>query len=162
MKGIASWVLAIFVVVIIGLVVDILFSDSRMAKFMRTATACITVLLLVMPFPGLFKNGFHFDAGTLMQYDYPPDAGYLNYADAYRSGRLAAGVAEALKNDGVSGAEVTVNATYAGAQANIVQVVINLDKVVIDQKKQHINKNELVVNLVGGYLQIDKSKVVTV
>ena len=65
-----------------------------------------------------------------------------------------------LEKEGISGANVTIDAEKEGDEINIVQVVINLSNSVIDENLQHINKNELATDKTVEYLGVDKSRIV--
>lgn len=159
MNTITSWIMSIFTVIIIGIIVDLLFSNSRMGKFVKSAAGCITLLLIILPIPNIVKNGFSADINFLASTDTVIDQSYMDYVNDYKTKNLINGVNVALKEDGITGAVITVSADFKDNQIDIVQVIINLDKVVIPEKFQHINKNELIIDLVSGYLNIDKVKV---
>ena len=72
---------------------------------------------------------------------------------------LADGAENMLADEGISGAEITITSKSDGEEINIVQVVINLSNSVIDEKLEHINKNELAAEKTSSYLNVDKSRI---
>ncbi len=159
MSAVTKWILSIFVAVIIGVVVDLLFSGSRMSKMIRCVTATVTLVIIVMPLPSMIKSGF--GAGeTVFEYNPQTDEHFLSYVTDKKLEVLADSVEDMLEKEGISGANVTIDAEKEGDEINIVQVVINLSNSVIDENLQHINKNELATDKTVEYLGVDKSRIV--
>ena len=159
MSAVSKWILGIFAVIIIGVTVDLLFSGSRMSKLVRCVTATVTLLVIVMPLPSLIRGGFGTEGGGLFEYSPQLDQGYLDYVTEKKMNVLADGAENMLADEGISGAEITITSISDGEEINIVQVVINLSNSVIDEKLEHINKNELAAEKTSAYLNVDKSRI---
>jgi hypothetical protein len=52
----SAWLLSIAGVVVVGVLVELLLSDSTISKFIRSIYALIILFVIVQPLPGLFKN----------------------------------------------------------------------------------------------------------
>lgn len=160
MSALAAWITAIFVAVVIAIGAELLFSDTRMSKFIRSVTAIVILLVIVMPIPALVKNGFSIGGDDTAENNMQLDESFIGFVDEKRINAVEAALVGELKNAGISGAAVKITRAGNGEKTKIVQVEINLADSVIDEKLGHINMNELAVTTVCKYLNIEKSKVV--
>ena len=160
MSALAAWITAIFVAVVIAIGAELLFSDTRMSKFIRSVTAIVILLVIVMPIPALVKNGFSIGGDDTAENNMKLDESFIGFVDGKRINAVEAALVGELKNAGISGAAVKITREGNGEKTKIVQVEINLTDSVIDEKLGHINMNELAVTTVCKYLNIEKSKVV--
>lgn len=160
MSALAAWITAIFVAVVIAIGAELLFSDTRMSKFIRSVTAIVILLVIVMPIPALVKNEFSIGGDDTAENNMQLDESFIGFVDEKRINAVEAALVGELKNAGISGAAVKITRAGNGEKTKIVQVEINLADSVIDEKLGHINMNELAVTTVCKYLNIEKSKVV--
>lgn len=160
MSALAAWITAIFVAVVIAIGAELLFSDTRMSKFIRSVTAIVILLVIVMPMPALVKNRFSIGGDDTAENNMQLDESFIGFVDEKRINAVEAALVGELKNAGISGAAVKITRAGNGEKTKIVQVEINLADSVIDEKLGHINMNELAVTTVCKYLNIEKSKVV--
>lgn len=160
MSALAAWITAIFVAVVIAIGAELLFSDTRMSKFIRSVTAIVILLVIVMPIPALVKNGFSIGGDDTAENNMQLDESFIGFVDEKRINAVEAALVGEIKNAGISGAAVKIARAGNGEKTKIVQVEINLADSVIDEKLGHINMNELAVTTVCKYLNIEKSKVV--
>lgn len=160
MSALAAWITAIFVAVVIAIGAELLFSDTRMSKFIRSVTAIVILLVIVIPIPALVKNEFSIGGDDTAENNMKLDESFIGFVDEKRINAVEAALAGELKNAGISGAAVKITRAGNGEKTKIVQVEINLADSVIDEKLGHINMNELAVTTVCKYLNIEKSKVV--
>lgn len=160
MSALAAWITAIFVAVVIAIGAELLFSDTRMSKFIRSVTAIVILLVIVMPMPALVKNRFSIGGDDTAENNMQLDESFIGFVDEKRINAVEAALVGELKNAGISGAAVKITRAGNGEKTKIVQVEINLADSVIDEKLGHINMNELAVTTVCKYLNIERSKVV--
>ena len=160
MSALAAWITAIFVAVVIAIGAELLFSETRMSNFIRSVTAIVILLVIVMPMPALVKNRFSIGGDDTAENNMQLDESFIGFVDEKRINAVEAALVGELKNAGISGAAVKITRAGNGEKTKIVQVEINLADSVIDEKLGHINMNELAVTTVCKYLNIEKSKVV--
>lgn len=159
MNAVTTWILSIFAVIVVGVVVDLLFSGSRMAKTIKTVTATVTLLIMIAPIPVILKNGFTLKNGDITEFKLKTDENYLEYVNEKKLNVLERGAEKRLEEGGIRGAKVEIRATNESEEIKIVQVIINLSESVIDGNNEHINKNELAVELVSGFLNVGKGEI---
>ncbi|MCL2797763.1 MAG: stage III sporulation protein AF [Firmicutes bacterium] len=160
MSAITAWLTGILSVVILGTVVDLLLSESKMGKYVRSVFAAVTVLVIILPIPGFFQNGCSFENDFIIENKFTLDENYLAYANRVKLDSLARGVEEQLRQDGIKNAAVCVEGEITASEVKIQLVRVNLKNAVIDEKMQHINKYELVSGKIAEYLGIEKGQVI--
>ncbi|MCL2062571.1 MAG: stage III sporulation protein AF [Firmicutes bacterium] len=160
MGAVTGWLIGILSIVILGTVVDILLSQSKTGKFVRSVFAAVTVLVIILPLPSIIKNGFNFDSSFIIQDELELDESYLAFAERVKLRSLASGVEAQLSADGFQNTSVSIEGDARGNEIKIQLVRVNLQNVVIDENKRHINKYEEIPRLVAGYLDIGRGQVI--
>ena len=155
MSTLGSWVLSIAGVVLLGTVIDLLLTKSRLKTFIRSVFASVTVLIIVTPIPAFIQSGFKadFDWGNIEL-----DNNYLQYTETAKLNAIARAVEAVLADDGLDGAKVTVDGEV-GDEILVRNVVINLSETVIASESEHINKYAEVRKKVAAYLRVSEDKV---
>lgn len=157
MNGFSTWLTSICAIVVIGVIVDIFLSDSRTGKFVKCVLASITLLVIVTPLSSLFSSGkLSFDYS---EYSISIDEGYAQYITEQKTSVIEKSLSLQLEEEGIKGAEVNITLSLNNEEEIIDFVEINLSKSVIDEKFGHINRNDLVVDLVQKYLVIERDRV---
>ncbi len=160
MSAISKWLLSILATVVIGTLIDLIFSGSRMSKTIKCVTATVCLLIIVMPLPSLIGNGFDFSRIEL-EYNPTLDENYLAAVQKSKVEVLEKATEEELSAHGISDADVKITLTGGVDDGEIVNVKIILSGSGIPDDEEHINKNELAVKLVCEYLKVEEA-IVTV
>jgi len=160
MSTITGWLIGILSVVLLGTVADLLLSESKTGKYIRSVFAAVTVLVIILPIPSLVQNGFRFDSGFIIQNELVLDENYLSYANRVKLAYLARGVEEQLRQDGVLNVSVAIEGTVSPQDIKIQLVRLNFKNAVIDEKTRHIYEYERVKQLVAEYLKIEKGRII--
>ena len=100
MSALAAWITAIFVAVVIAIGAELLFSDTRMSKFIRSVTAIVILLVIVMPMPALVKNRFSIGGDDTAENNMQLDESCIGFVDEKRINAVEAALAGELKNEG--------------------------------------------------------------
>ncbi|MCH5164151.1 MAG: hypothetical protein J1F36_03965 [Clostridiales bacterium] len=149
-----SWIMSILAVVALSVVADLLLGGKRMGKFVNAIFASLTILIIVAPVPNIIRNGIDAD-NILFIPGINVDESYLDYANNLKTSRLARGVVDELSKEGYRNVEVEIKGEF-NDEIKITSVVINLSKLVMDEKVVHINKYDAITRLVSSYLGVDK------
>lgn len=160
MTALSAWITAIFVAVVVTIGAELLFSDTRMSKFIRSATATVTLLIIVIPLQSLIKSGFSDTHDNVLEYNPTLDERYIEFVAEKRFAAVESALEVELEKAGISGAKAEISGKTVNGETEIVQVKINLTDSVIDEKLGHINMNELAVTTTCNYLGVEKSKVI--
>lgn len=160
MNAISAWIMSILGIVIIGTLIDLILPSGRISKYIKSIFATVTVLVIVTPIPSLIRNNFNVENGGLIAPEFTLDENYLAYADKVKMRYLSKGVEEKLAEDGFRGVSVEIDGKFDENNSLVINFVkVNLQNLVIDEDKQHINKYELIRDSVTKYLNVEKGAV---
>lgn len=154
MSSLATWVLSILGIVLVGTLVDLLLTKSRLKSVIRSVFATIIVLVIVTPLPGLVSTG-SFDINADIT-----DGEFLTYASDLKIGVLERAVERALAAEGIEAA-VEIEGT-ADTDIAIERVTINLSADGIPDENEHINKYDSVRRLAADYLNVEEDRITVV
>lgn len=160
MSQITSWLLGVLSIVLITVIVDMLLPDSKMSKYIKSVLATITVLVIVMPLPSIIKNGCNFNADSLFNYDYTLDENFLDYANSSKLSYLARGVEDALEEKGFLNVSVEIKGYVETDEIIVEFVTLNIKNLVLESDNEHINKYNVLKQLVTEYLYIEEGQVI--
>ncbi len=149
---ISGWVISILSLAVLSVIAD-LFLNGRTGKFIKAIFASLTILVIIAPLPSIVR-GIKTDFG-----DIAIDNAFVEIALSERTDALCDGLVKYLESNGVSGAEISVT-LKEGSVFDIKNVIVNLQKAVIDKKYEHIDKCELVSELICSGLKISKGDVI--
>ena len=159
MGNFSKWILALVCATIVGFIVELLFAETKLNRFMRFIMASVTLLIVVTPLPSLL-NGLGF---SIPQFSYSQisDSSYMQFILDKRIELLENYCVSAIKNVGIDGASVKISAKYNEQnEVEISLVEINLSSVVISGNDMNINKQEVAINAVHGYLKIERDRII--
>lgn len=159
MSAFTAWIMSILGIVVVGTIVDLILPVGRMNKYVKSVFASVTVVIIVLPIPGLIKNGFKFDGDYIFDSNFVLDENFLEYSKDFKLNYIEKGLDKVFSDAGIHGAGIEIEGEVSGTDIKITQVKINLSNVVIDEKIQHINKYELIDKLVTENLKVDKEVV---
>lgn len=155
MSAVGAWILSILGVVIIGVIIDLVLPSGKMNKYVRSIFSAVTVLIIVLPLPNLFKNGCNTDS-FLYNTDVPLQQNYIDYTARMKENALLRGLYAALKEDGITASEIKIEGDFTQVVPVIEKVSVNLSQVVIVGQSEHINKYKLIQSKVSEYLAVDE------
>lgn len=151
-----GWLLGIAGIVVIGVVVELLLTDSAMSKFIRSIYAFFLLLVIVSPLPGFFSSGI--EVGGDLQYDWVL-IGNLNTASAKAAeNRLVRN----LETAGISGVLVTVKHDSESPSFRIESVYINAWNAELREDRQNINVRTEVIRIAIITLNIREEQIMIV
>lgn len=158
MNDLTKWILSLLGAVVVGFIIELLFSETRLNKFFRYISATVTLLIVVSPIQSLFGGGnfsFNFNSSTIAT-----DQNFVDFMLKKRIEILENHCVLSIENAGIKGAEVEITATANDSgEVKIELVQINLSRAVINGQTEHINSNEIALNAVYNYLKIDKNRI---
>lgn len=153
MSGVVTWALSILGVALLGMLVDLLLTKSRLKPYIRSVFAVITALVVVTPLPGMLRAGGSVDWKIELT-----DTSFLEYASDLKLHALERAVERALlEQEGVQ-ADVKIEGR-ADKDIEITSVYVDLSQNGITDNPEHIYKYDSVQESTANYLGIDKERV---
>ena len=135
--NITAWILSILGVLLLGVLVDLIVSETRLAKHIRAVLSIITVFVIVAPIPGMINNirnnNIHIggDNGINISNDFAHRQAIRQYERALE---------RALASEGWRNISVTIMGQVTGHTVNPNQIILGTQNLVIDSELEHINK----------------------
>lgn len=151
MNVFSVWIISILGVVVLGVIADLILS-GKLKNFCRSVFSAVAVLMIVIPIPTVLRNGCDkiediFDSALSL------DNEYISAGSEYVAEKLAKGITEALREDGISGVEIEVELKQ-GELTEIAAIKIYIKKLVIENGMLHINKYEYLKKKVTEYSNV--------
>lgn len=151
MSFITAWIMSILGIVVLGTVVDLLLTKSRLKNFIRSIFATVSILVIITPLPSLVKNGFNIDFSDI-QGEIQLDDNFLDYAQKLKIKALEKSMVSAFDQEGISGLIIQVTAVVNGNEIEVKRVTIDLRNSVINENLTNINKYEFIKERVKKYI----------
>lgn len=162
MFNFSTWVMSIVGIVMMTLVVDIIIPEGQTNKYIKSIFSLLTVFVIASPLPGLIKSDFNIADVFAPVESVALDENFLQALYSDRVEVLEKKAVDALSAAGVTQIKVTVAAENENNYPKIINVLINLEKVVIKGQPSNININEYVIQTVSSVLGIEAGKVVVI
>ena len=148
-----AWLLGIAGIVVVGVVVELLLTDSPMSKFIRSIYAFFLLLVIVSPLPNILRNGV--DIGSGLDYNWEL-VGHLNSASAQAAQRR---LETSLNNFGIQNVLVTITYDRNSPSFVIQDVHINAWGVVLREDRRNINVRQEVIRIAMLTLNIREEQI---
>jgi hypothetical protein len=98
-----AWLVSIVGATVVGVLVELLLTDSPMSKFIRSIYAFFILFVIVQPLPGFFKNA----TANLKNGEVPINSGLVAEIDNQTKIALAANAETVLQQNGFNNCIVT-------------------------------------------------------
>jgi len=157
--SITTWILSILGVIILGMLADMLMSETRLQKYVRAIVSIFTVFVIIAPIPSVLNNiphfGNHIDGGGSININ-------NDFAERQAVRQYEMALIRALNAEGFGNVGVTITGSRNGMSVDIKQVVLNVQNLVIESENEHININERLRELTAEFLNINEALVIVI
>ena len=116
----SNWLLSIVGVTVIGVLVELLLTDSPMSKFVRSIYAFFILFVIVQPIPGLLRNSQVTVSGGVLL-----DNELLQTINANSAAAFQRNIENALNTAGFAGCIVTIQYDKTAPGFKIDRVYVN-------------------------------------
>ena len=150
MTFISGWIMSILGIVVLGTVVDLLMTKSRLKNIIRSVFATVSVLVIITPIPSIIDNGFDISFSDMIG-GIELDESFLEYADKMKIDTLKNAIESALDNDGISGVKIELSARVETNEIIVERVIVDLSDSVMNGDSVNINKYEFIKERVKSF-----------
>ena len=150
MTFVSGWIMSILGIVVLGTIVDLLMTKSRLKNVIRTVFATVSVLVIITPIPSIVENGFDISFSDILG-GIELDQNFLEYADKMKIDAMKEAIEAALESEGISGAKAELSAEVNDNRIIVKRVVIDLSDSVIKDNLANINKYEFIKERVKSF-----------
>ena len=154
--SISTWILSILGIVILGMLADMLMSDTRLQKYVRAIVSTFTVFIIIAPVPSFLRNMPNINGGLNSD---PPSINVDNeFANRQVIRQYEIALRAALSQEGFLNLGVTIMGNREGISLIIQQVHINTFGLLEDDEA---NEDRIRL-LVAGFLNVNGAVVVII
>jgi len=123
----------------------------------------MVVLVIILPLPGLFRNGFNFTGeGSIFDNNVNLDENFLEFMDNLRMRNLAMGAERQLMEDGISGVQIEITGRWVNNDVEINLITVNITNIVMPDNLMHININEHIRTRLSELLFVERSIIIII
>ena len=155
MSEVGSWLLSIVGVVIIGALIDIILPDSSISKYIKSIYAFFIIFVIINPILNLQNISVNFDE----EYKNYIDSEYVEVFNDQTLSFIKENIESQAYYSGLEGVNITIVAHYSANKLIIEKVTVFLENVVIRENFEHIDKYQLLDQIIVQNLKIDKEDI---
>jgi len=148
---VTNWLIGITGIIVIGVIIEILMTDSNMSKFIRSIFAFFILLVIVAPLPGFLRNA---EVGGWVDYDRE----LLGTLNSMTLAATQSRIERELGNAGFIGVLVTVTQDTNSSTFQIDRVFINAWNV--QPPQPNINVRNEIIRIVTLLTGIDEGRII--
>jgi len=148
----SSWLISVTGIIVIGVIVELLMTDSAMSKFVRSIYAFFILLVVVAPLPNLFRSGA--EVGGWIE----PDGELLTQINSMSLAASQQRIERELQRAGFEGVIVTLTQCRDSPNFQIDRVFVNACGV--QPPRPNINTRTEIIRIVTTILNIDEGRVI--
>jgi len=156
---ISGWILSILGIIILGMLADMLMSETRLQKYVRAIVSIFTVFVIIAPIPSLLRNiptfGNHIDGGGSININ-------SDFVERQAVRQYETALAMALRNEGFDNVGVSITGNRNGISVEIRQVILNTQNLVMNLENPHININERLRELTAEFLRVSEAIIIVI
>lgn len=157
--NISGWILAVAGICVLGVLVDLILPNGQTKKYIKGIFAFIVVFVIISPIPSLLNKEFSVDDifeedAIVIQED------FIYQINNDRLENIENMIKLDLKEQGVENVELILSANIFTNDMVIEAVFVDLSQVVLNEKLEHIDINELVAKSILKYVSVNKNNIV--
>ena len=157
--NISSWIMAVAGICILGVLVDLVLPGGQTKKYIKGIFAFIVVFVIISPIPSLLNKEFSVDDifeedAIVIQED------FIYQINSDRLENIENMIKLDLKEQGISNVELIISANIFTNEMVVDAVFVDLSQVVLNEKLEHIDINELVAKSILKYVSVKESNIV--
>jgi stage III sporulation protein AF len=156
MSYISSWVISIVGIVIVSVLVEIILPEGNINKYIKGFLAIFTVFVMVKP----IVNISAIDIIGESDYEISLDNTFLEEINETKAMHYALMTEGKLKQNGYDKIGVDICVDKQENQLKIMTIIVDLRKVVINNKNENIDIYNNIKNIIKSVVEIDSEDII--
>lgn len=153
----AGYILSILGIVVAGVFIDIIIPSGTISKYIKSIYAIFVLAVIITPIIKFFNN----NQGFNLQYqEYEINQNLINYIQTNKIATIENDITLELENEGLFNIDIIINYSIDNNELSINSCTINLENLVISSDKQHINKYEIIKEIVREYTNLTDEEMI--
>lgn len=151
-----GYILSILGIVILGIVIDIIVPNGSINKYIKSIYSVFVLAVILTPLLKIVNN----QDFSLNYQEYEIDQSILNYIYSTRADNAEESIISMLEDNGFNGVVINLQFSSENNEFRYNSCNINLENMVIDEDKQHINSYEFITEAVRSITGLDEEEIV--
>ena len=153
----AGYILSILGIVVAGVFIDIIIPSGTISKYIKSIYAIFVLAVIITPIIKFFNN----NQGFNLQYqEYEINQNLINYIQTNKIATIENDITLELENEGLFNIDIIINYSIDNNELSINSCTINLENLVISSDKQHINKYEIIKEIVREHTNLTDEEMI--
>ena len=153
----AGYILSILGIVIAGVFIDIIIPSGTISKYIKSIYAIFVLAVIITPIIKFFNN----NQGFNLQYqEYEINQNLINYIQTNKIATIENDITLELENEGLFNIDIIINYSIDNNELSINSCTINLENLVISSDNQHINKYEIIKEIVREHTNLTDEEMI--
>ncbi len=153
----AGYILSILGIVVAGVFIDIIIPNGTISKYIKSIYAIFVLAVIISP----IINFFNKNQGFNLQYqEYEINENLINYINQNKVKSIENNITADLEEEGMSNIDIIINYSIDNNELSINSCTINLKNLVISADKQHINKYEIIKQIVHEHTNLAEEEMI--
>ena len=153
----AGYILSILGIVVAGVFIDIIIPNGTISKYIKSIYAIFVLAVIISP----IINFFNKNQGFNLQYqEYEINENLINYINQNKVKSIENNITADLEEEGMSNIDIIINYSIDNNELSINSCTINLKNLVISADKQHINKYEIIKQIVHEHTNLAEEEII--
>lgn len=153
----AGYILSILGIVVAGVFIDIIIPSGTISKYIKSIYAIFVLAVIITPIIKFFNN----NQGFNLQYqEYEINQNLINYIQTNKIATIENDITLELENEGLFNIDIIINYSIDNNELSINSCTINLENSVISSDNQHINKYEIIKEIVREYTNLTDEEMI--
>ncbi|MGN1227948.1 MAG: stage III sporulation protein AF [Christensenellales bacterium] len=158
MNAFTIWLLSVVGIVILGVLIDVILPEGSINKYIKAVFAFVVILVIISPLTKLNSVDVSLE-NLLNQSEMQLDEDYIFSLNKKILDQLNTNIIRDASKYGLNNVEVEFVSEIDSFQLKINEVNIFLYNLVIDKNYEHIDKYQILYDIVKTYIKIDKEKI---
>lgn len=158
MSAFSTWLLSVVGVVILGVLIDVVLPEGNTNKYIKAVFAFVIILVIVSPLTKLDSVDVSLE-NLMKENEIQLDEDYIFSLNKKILNQINENIIRDAKNEGIENIEIDFVSEIDAFQLKINEVNIYLENVVIDKDIKHIDKYQMLCDIVKTYIKIDKENI---
>ncbi len=153
----AGYILSILGIVVAGVFIDIIIPSGTISKYIKSIYAIFVLAVIITPIIKFFNN----NQGFNLQYqEYEINQNLINYIQTNKIATIENDITLELENEGLFNIDIIINYSIDNNELSINSCTINLENLVISSDNQHINKYEIIKEIVREHTNLTDEEMI--
>lgn len=151
-----GYILSVLGIVVAGVIIDIIVPSGTINKYIRGVYSIFVVAVLISPIMKLMNKTHDF---SIKYQDYSLNENLLSYIYKSKVDSMQIRIEKELEEEGLKNVDIILNFSIENDQLEYKSCIVDLKKLVINADKQHINKYEIITEVIKGSTDLTQEEI---